>query len=450
MKENRLGFKNWFTFIVIGLVGQFAWTIENMYLNRYLFHLVGKPDLVPVMVACSAVAATLTTLLMGALSDRLGKRKLFISSGYIIWGIAILLFPLARVIKDSGVGMGVEVATQAAFMAGVFIVVMDCLMTFFGSTANDACFNAYVTDTTTTKNRGKVESILSILPLVSMLVIFGGMEGIIASESFDGWLVFFSIIGGLTVIAGIVNIFIMPKDKLVPNKKEPYIKNIFYGFRPKVIKNNVMLYVCLIAFCLFSIAIQVFFPYFIIYIENGLGIKDFDFIITLGVVLVLACIITVVFGLFMDKLGKSRIMIPALGVTIIGAILMFFLKDQIGVMISGTILMSGYMVSTAVLNAKIRDYTPSQEAGLFQGVRMIFSVCIPMVTGPFIGEALYKATADPNALYKNEYGELVIIPNEYIFLGAAVVLLVAIAPLVYIIVKEIKNKNLTTEATVKE
>lgn len=440
MKENRLGIKNWITFIMIGLIGQFAWTIENMYLNRYLFHLTGNPELVPVMVALSAVAATLTTLLMGALSDRLGKRKIFISAGYIIWGIAILLFPLARVIRDSGLGQATEVITHTAFMAGVFIVIMDCLMTFFGSTANDASFNAYVTDTTNTHNRGKVESILSILPLVSMLVIFGGMEGIIASETMDGWLVFFCIIGGITLIAGIVNIFIMPKDKLKPNKDEPYVKNIFYGFRPSVIKKNVMLYVCLVAFMLFSIAIQVFFPYFMIYIEHGLKISGFDFILTLGIVLVLACVITVVFGLFMDKIGKSLIMIPALGVTIIGAVLMFFLKDKIGVMIAGTILMSGYMVSTAVLNAKIRDYTPPQEAGLFQGVRMIFSVAVPMCTGPFIGEALYKAFADPNNLYTNEYGEKVIIPNEWIFLGAAIVLVVAVLPLIFIIIKERKLK----------
>ena len=435
MKENKVGIRNWITFIMIGLIGQFAWTIENMYLNRYLFEIVQNAELVPVMVALSAVAATLTTLLMGALSDRLGKRKLFISAGYIIWGVTILLFPLARVIAESAI------ITNALFLAGVFIVIMDCMMTFFGSTANDACFNAYVTDTTNTNNRGKVESILSILPLVSMLVIFGGMESIIASETFDGWLIFFIIIGAITLIAGIVNIFVMPKDTLKPNKEEPYFKNIFYGFRPSVIKKNVMLYVCLIAFMLFSIAIQVFFPYFIIYIDKGLGIQGFDFILTLGIVLVLACIITVVFGLFVDKLGKSRIMIPALGVTIVGAILMFFLKEQIGVMIGGTILMSGYMVSTAVLNAKIRDYTPEKEAGLFQGVRMIFSVCVPMVTGPFIGEALYKATTDANNLYENDYGEMVIIPNEWIFLGAAIVLVVAVAPLIFIIIKENKMKK---------
>jgi MFS family permease len=41
------------------------------------------------MVAASAVAATLTTVFIGALSDKIGKRKVFICGGYILWGISI-------------------------------------------------------------------------------------------------------------------------------------------------------------------------------------------------------------------------------------------------------------------------------------------------------------------------------------------------------------------------
>ncbi len=39
------------------------------------------------MVALSAIAAVLTTFVMGALSDKLKNRRLFISVGYILWGI---------------------------------------------------------------------------------------------------------------------------------------------------------------------------------------------------------------------------------------------------------------------------------------------------------------------------------------------------------------------------
>ena len=79
----------WCTLILIGLVGQFAWTIENMYFNVFLYNTISTdPGYISAMVGWSAAAATLTTLLMGALSDRVGKRKLFICGGYILWGLS--------------------------------------------------------------------------------------------------------------------------------------------------------------------------------------------------------------------------------------------------------------------------------------------------------------------------------------------------------------------------
>ena len=142
--ESKLSIRHWLTFIIAGLVGQFAWTIENMYLNRYVFYATSNYNFIAPMVAISAVASTLTTLLMGALSDRYGKRKFFISVGYFLWGISIIAFSF----------FNPKFISNITFI-GVMIVVLDCVMTFFGSTANDAAFNAYVTDVTNTKNRGK-------------------------------------------------------------------------------------------------------------------------------------------------------------------------------------------------------------------------------------------------------------------------------------------------------
>ena len=79
MKVTKLGIRKWLSFIVAGLIGQLAWAIENNYLNVYVYDATGVYNYIPIMTAASAVVATLTTLLMGALSDRLGKRKLFVS-----------------------------------------------------------------------------------------------------------------------------------------------------------------------------------------------------------------------------------------------------------------------------------------------------------------------------------------------------------------------------------
>ena len=166
--KSRLGARNWITLILIGLFGQFAWTIENMYFNVFLYNTISTdPGYIAAMVGWSAAAATVTTLLMGALSDRVGKRKAFICAGYILWGLSTAAFGY---ITPENAGR-LFPAANASAAAAVMVVVLDCVMTFFGSTANDAAFNAYVTDITDSDNRGRVESVLAILPLISMLII---------------------------------------------------------------------------------------------------------------------------------------------------------------------------------------------------------------------------------------------------------------------------------------
>ena len=122
----------------------------------------------------------------------------------------------------------------------------------------------------------------------------------------------------------------------------------------------------------------------------------------------------------------------------LGGVLMTFLKGQIGVIIACTLLMAGYLVSTAVLGAKVRDYTPVNQAGLFQGVRMVFVVMIPMVTGPYIG--LAASSMNANNTYIDDYGQVVTTPSSFIFLFTAVVLVLALIPIILLIRKEKKDE----------
>ena len=93
MSKSQVGVRMWFVFILVGLAGQFAWSIENMYLNVFLYNTISQdPGWIAAMVGWSAAAATLTTLLMGALSDRVGRRKPFIVLGYLAWGVSVAAF----------------------------------------------------------------------------------------------------------------------------------------------------------------------------------------------------------------------------------------------------------------------------------------------------------------------------------------------------------------------
>ncbi|MBP5574383.1 MAG: hypothetical protein J6X50_01395 [Bacilli bacterium] len=87
------------------------------------------------------------------------------------------------------------------------------------------------------------------------------------------------------------------------------------------------------------------------------------------------------------------------------------------------------------MGAKVRDYTPVKEVGLFQGVRMIFVVLIPMIIGPLIGDGLCKSMGEA---YVNDLGATVYPPNKWLFLVTGIVFLCAIVPVILMIRKERK------------
>ena len=411
-----LGARKWVILILIGLSGQFAWTIENMYFNVFLYNTISTdPGYIAAMVGWSAAAATVTTLLMGALSDRLGKRKAFISVGYILWGFSTAAFGY---ISPESAGR-LFPAANAAAAAATLVVIMDCVMTFFGSTANDGAFNAYVTDITTKENRGRAESVLAILPLISMLIIFGLFDGLTQQGR---WREFFGIFGLMVTVVGLVSIFLVQDEPSLQPRRDSYFKNLLFGLRPSSVRDNPELYLSFFAFCVFSVAVQVFFPYLIIYIQNYLGITDYA--IVLGVVLLVASVVSVVSGRFIDKLGKLVFVVPAAVIMLAGLAAMYFVRGTVPVIVAGCVMMSGYMMVSAALSANIRDWTPLDKVGHFQGIRMIFSVLLPMIIGPAIGAAVIRGS---DSTYI-ELGQVKTVPTPEIYLAAAAVLLLVAVP----------------------
>ena len=423
-----LGGRTWAAVLIFGLFGQIAWVIENMYFNVFLYNTIsGDTAMIAAMVSASAVTATVTTLVMGALSDKLGKRKALIVVGYLLWGISVASFAFISV---ENVGK-LFPAAQAAQAAAIAVVVMDCVMTFFGSTANDAAFNAWVTDVTVPQNRGRVETVLAVLPLVAMLVVFGALDGMTQSGN---WSTFFLVVGGLTLLGGLLGIFFLREPKC-ERSKEPYFANIVYGLRPAVIRANPALYISLAALAIYSMSQQVYMPYLIIYIQRFLGITDY--VILLGGVLILSSVVSVLMGKTVDKYGKLRCLTPAAAVGFAGLVLMYFARSQWFVFVAGVVMLGGGMVVSACCQGLIRDYTPEGKAGLFQGIRILFQVLIPMVTGPFIGVAVIRNTG----MTYEDLGTVKQVPTAEIFLAAAVVLVLLVVPVQLLKKKEAAERS---------
>ena len=74
MQKTKKSPKFYLALVIFSLVGQVAWVVENMYLNVFIYKMFrASAEAISLMVAASAVAATVTTLLIGALSDKLAQ-----------------------------------------------------------------------------------------------------------------------------------------------------------------------------------------------------------------------------------------------------------------------------------------------------------------------------------------------------------------------------------------
>lgn len=420
------GAKNWAVVLIVGLFGQIAWTIENMYFNIFVYHEIStNPDVIAAMVAASAIVATLTTLIMGAYSDHIRKRKIFIVVGYLLWGLSTMAFAWLNPKHLERIAPGLN----AVRFAIVLVIVMDCIMTFFGSTANDAAFNAWVTDVTVPQNRGRVQGVLSVLPLLSMLIVFGALDPLTQEGRWD---TFFIIIGAATLAAGLISVPLM-KEPVITTEKTPLWPKIKYGFEKQVIKDNPKLYLSLLALLILSISTQIYMPYLIIYMQNYLKIDNYALV--LAIVLIGASIASVIGGRLIDKFGKETIAKQAINVQLFGLLGMYFLRDLVAVTIAGLIMMSGFMVLLAAINGLIQDYLPQGMAGRFQGVRMIFAVMLPMIIGPFIGSLVIK---NSNETYV-DLGVVKQVPTPNIFLAAVIALFFIIVP--FYVLNEMKKKE---------
>ena len=417
--------------VIFSLVGQIAWVVENMYFNVFIYQMFkASASDIATMVMASAISATVTTLLIGALSDKLGKRRVFISGGYILWGISILSFAF---IREDTIGKLFPMASASAVCI-TLVIIMDCVMTFFGSSANDASFNAWLTDVTDDSSRGKAEGINAMMPLVAILCVFGGFMSFDLSKS-SSWTTIFIAIGAAVIVIGILGFFLINEPEIKTDENQSYFKNIIYGFRPSVIKQNPLLYLLLAAFAIFGISIQIFMPYLILYYTEALKMADYVFVMAPAIVL--ASVFTALWGRVYDKLGFKRSVVPSVALLMIGYILLFFFRGTLLVFVGSLLMMCGYLAGMAVFGASIRDNTPENKSGMFQGLRIFAQVLIPGVVGPAIGEAILKDAE----LVTNGDGTTSFIPNEGIFMGALVVAIVLAVFLVLVFIAMNKLKK---------
>lgn len=440
-KQGKLGGRIWFNIILFGLMGQIAWAVENMFFNTFLYNTIyngasqaavdGSVDVmsaISIMVAASASCTVLATFLVGTWSDKVGKRKMFISIGYILWGIVTALF--GAISRDNTASLfHLNDEVQILTVTVAIVIVMDCIMSSIGSSGNDAAFNAWVTDVTSTENRATVESVLALLPLIATAGVMG-LAGAVTSIGYD---VFFIALGAIVSVCGVCGLFSLKDGKIHTDVSESYLKDLVYGFKPSVVKENQRLYLALTACCLSSTAFQVFFPYIFIYLGNVMNFSLDNILASLTpaimiiavAVVVLAIALVIFTGRLMDKFGKEKFLVFSVLLYFVGLIAAGFAKNIAVFFVCAVPALLGWALFSIAINATIRDYMPEGKVGVFQGIRMIFFVLIPMIVGPFIGNLVCRISS---VTYTNEYGVVTSAPGAVMFWASAAVAILILIP----------------------
>lgn len=350
--------RTWLAMGALAIVGQLAWAVENSWFNKFVADMI-TPDPRPIawMVAASAVVATLTSIFMGTWSDRMrsawGKRKPFILIGYGLWGVLTAVFPLTATIKHVGTAV-------------IMVVLIDCVMTFFGSTANDAAFNAWTADITPANKRGRVEGLLNFCLFVAQLVSYTAAGMLIESK---GYFVFFYALGAIVTVIGVIA-SLKIKEPSTAHEAKPektYWQEIGELLDFRILLKNKTLFLLLLIITIAGIGFQVSFPYLLIYVTDTLKMPLSSYSVIGGAMLVGSAVLAIPLGFLAEKINRKGLAIGSLIVSAIGYFLFSQTTNLILLALFGLLWLGMNTAFAIVSMAWLKDLLPEEKPGAFFG-----------------------------------------------------------------------------------
>ena len=419
------GAKLWFLIWTLGLAGQICWNIENQWFNTFVYAKIGKdPSIITGMLIASAAATTFSTFFFGTWSDRIGKRRHFISLGYILWGVFTIAFGLTQFISPA-----------MYTLAGVMVVLADTVMSFFGSMGNDAAFNAWINDVMEDSNRGQIGAALATQPVLG--TILGTVVGGFLVGSDDRYMRLFLVMGLLVILFGILSFFMMSeKDDVAPSKRGTFWQQFFSVFNLRKLFSLRELLCVNLAVSVFFIGFNAYFAYMGNYIIYYLGFTADQMGIIEAVPLIVAMLSAIPVSGFINR-GKN------LAVSVFGcvlnaaglAVLSTVRPESINtgslfnpVLFFGILLVGiGYISFLQTTKIWVKQLYPEDSRGQFEGIWILFFVLIPMIGGSLLGQFAVKHSG--KTFVDAVSGQMQYIPDSSIFIYGLVFILIAAIPL---------------------
>ncbi len=452
-KNGQMSARIWIGIVLFIFMGSMAanlqGTLTSVFLDNTVFDQgsmgakITLTDAVNIITSGSAVISCITAFIMGTLSEKLRNRKIFISAGYIIWGIMTILFGVIK--KDIVANMfGYNSAAQIVSTTAWIIIGFAFMMTVVRATSDESVFDAWVTDVTTPKTTVIVESIFTIMGFATTGIITAMITKAQAGKVTYNAL--FVMIGILAVIVGIVGFYVIDNPKKFETKdnglKTSYWADLFYGFRPKAIKENTNLYLILLSGCTFNCAVQSFIPYLIIYLTSVIipanGGDEFSIggFAVVGIMAITIALETILILMKLVQKKKAYSFIPSVLCLIIGLLILSATKNIYLIIIGLTPGLIGYITIMIQFGATVRDNIPQDKVGLFQGIRVVFLGTIPLIVGPTLG----NIAAKNSTVTYMENGAEKVLPTEMMFLYAAIVAAFIFIPMLAFLKMDSKKK----------
>lgn len=443
----------WLVVWGMGIAGQLCWNVENQWFNTFVYAKIsGDVNIVTAMVIVSALVTTISTFVFGTMSDRTGRRKQFVSIGYVIWGIATIIFGLTEYVRTS------LPMVSVAFL-GFLVVLTDAVMSFFGSMGCDCGYNAWLNDHTDDTNKGQVGAALAAMPIFGTVVgtVVGGMLVNIGNPTvgtdryapaLDNYQLLFWGMGLFVIAMGLISLFLM-KDYpgVKPAREGTFWQQLTSIFRFSTLKGNArnkeMLLACLVS-CMFFIPFNFYFVHMGNWMIYDIGFTAGDMGLVEGIALLFAVLVTIPFIKLINSDKIPVVTCAAIVSNAVGLLLTFFLiKDStcvntaqlfsaknLPLFLCVFLIGTGYVLIMQAGMIWVRGLFPEESRGQFEGIRVLFFTLIPMFIGTLVGNAIIKATPQDQAPV-DVYGNPIDVPQENLFLYAGLMVLLTFIPLFF-------------------
>ena len=423
-KQKTSGLRMWLLIWGLGLAAQMCWNIENQWFNTFVYAKIGKnPSIITGMLICSAAATSFSTFFFGTWSDRSGKRRHFMSYGYILWGIFTIVFGLTEFLPK-----------EMYVLAGLSVVLADTVMSFFGSMANDASYNAWTNDIMTDANRGQIGAALATQPVLG--TILGTVVGGFLVGEHDNYMRLFLVMGGAIIVFGILTLFILNEgDDVEPSVRGTFWHQFGEVFNFKALFARRELFWVHVCIAVFFIGFNIYFAYMGNYIIYYLGFSADQMGVIEAVPLVLAMISAIPVGMLLNRDKHVPVVIAAILINFAG---LWILRPLTPAMVDTSKLINpilllgifvvgvGYVAFLQAMKVWAKRLYPADSRGQFEGIWVLFFVLIPMIGGSIGGEAVVRASGE--TFVDAVSGQTQFIPNGNIFLWGSVVILLSLIP----------------------